>query len=271
MTIPLSDTEFKGSAPALYDRHLGPFLFEPFAAELAGRVCGEPVRKVLEVAAGTGIVTRALREALPAEMRIVATDLNGPMVEYGARRVAADNVTWAQADAMSLPYADGEFDLIVCQFGAMFFPDHVAAFREARRVLAPGGRFVFSMWAAVEFSPVAQIIERTVAAAFPDDPPGFLSRTPYGHGDPAVTQDELRRAGFATVRADVVDLTGRVASAFDAAIGFCQGTPLRAEIAARNATRLDEVTQAAAAAVAARFGDHPFDAPMRAYVYEARP
>ncbi len=266
MTAPASDAEFKGSVPEIYDRHLGPFLFEPYAAEVARRVRDVPVKNVLEVAAGTGILTRALRDTLPRDTRIVATDLNAPMVAYGARKVAADNVTWAQADGMSLSYADGEFDVVVCQFGAMFFPDRVRGFREALRVLAPGGRYIVAMWAPVEFSPVSQTVERAVAAVFPDDPPGFISRTPHGHGDPAVTQRELREAGFTEIRVEDVACTGRVRSALDPAIGFCQGSPLRGEILARDASRLDEVTQA----VAARFGNGPFDAPLRAFVFTAR-
>jgi SAM-dependent methyltransferase len=191
------------------------------------------------------------------------------MVAFGARRVAADNVTWAQADALSLPFADGAFDAVVCQFGAMFFPDRVQGFREALRVLAPGGRYILSMWAPVEFSPVSQTVERAVAAAFPGDPPGFISRTPHGHGDPAVTEAELREAGFGAIRVEDVACTGRVRSALDPAIGFCQGSPLRGEIVARDANRLEEVTRAAADAVTTRFGDAPFGAPMRAFVFTA--
>ena len=265
-----ADAAFTGSIPALYDRHLGPLLFEPYAEDLAERVRLEPARSVLEIAAGTGIVTRALRDALPSEVRIVASDLNAAMLDYAAQRITRGDVTWRQADAMSLPFADHEFDVVVCQFGAMFFPDRVRAFREARRVLAPGGRFVLNLWAAIEFNPVPDTVERAVAAAFPGDPPRFLSRTPYGHGDPAVTQAELREAGFSTVAVAVVERSGHAASAFDAAFGFCQGSPLGGEIEARNAGRLDEVTRAAAEAIAARYGDGPFDAPTRAYVYVAR-
>ena len=264
-----ADAAFTGSIPALYDRHLGPLLFEPYAADLAERVRMEPARSVLEIAAGTGIVTRALRDALPSEVRIVASDLNAPMLDYAAQRTGGE-VTWRQADAMSLPFAGHEFDVVVCQFGAMFFPDRVRAFREARRVLAPGGRFVLNLWAAIAFNPVPDTVERAAAAAFPGDPPRFLSRTPYGHGDPSVTQAELREAGFSTVAVAVVELSGHAASASDAASGLCHGSPLRGEIEARDAGRLEEVTRAAADAVAGRFGDGPFDAPMRAYVYVAR-
>jgi ubiquinone/menaquinone biosynthesis C-methylase UbiE len=259
---------FAGSIPALYDRHLGDMLFQPYAEHLARRAAPQPPRRVLEIAAGTGIVTRALHAALPSAA-IVATDLNAAMIAHAATRLSPPNVTWQQADAMSLPFGDAAFDLVVCQFGVMFFPDRVAAFREARRVLAPGGRYLFTMWASIEHSPLAEIVARAAADAFPADPPSFLSRTPYGHGDPAATEAELRAADFRHVDIATVDAPCRAASAFDPAIGFCQGTPLRSEIESRDPARLGPVTEAAARAVAARYGDGPIEATMRAFVFDA--
>lgn len=263
-----ADSAFVGSIPALYDRHLGQLLFAPYAAELAARARDEPASRVLEIAAGTGIVTRALLAALPAAA-ITATDLNAAMVAYAAAQVVAPTITWREADAMSLPFGAGEFDLIACQFGAMFFPDRLVAFREAHRVLAPGGRILLTMWAPIEYNDAADIVSRAAAEAFPDDPPSFLTRTPYGHGDPAVTEAQLRTAGFARVEVTAVDARSRSASAADPAIGFCQGSPLRGEIEARDAGRLAEITEAATRAVAARFGEGPIDAAMRAYVFDA--
>jgi SAM-dependent methyltransferase len=267
--VSAGDSAFVGSIPALYDRHLGQLLFAPYAAELAARARAEPPARVLEIAAGTGIVTRALHAALPAAA-ITATDLNAAMVAYAADRVVAPNVTWRAADAMALPFGAGEFDLIVCQFGAMFFPDRLVAFREAHRVLAPGGRMLMTMWAPIDDNEVADLVSRAAAAAFPDDPPSFLTRTPYGHGDPVVTESQLHAAGFARVDVARVDARSRSGSAADPAIGFCQGSPLRGEIEARDAGRLAEITEAATRAVAARFGDGPIDAAMRAYVFDAR-
>jgi len=263
------DAVFAGSIPALYDRHLGDMLFAPYADVLASRAAAQPPRTVLEVAAGTGIVTRALHAALP-NAAIVATDLNAAMIAHAATRLTAANVTWRQADAMALPFDDAAFDLVVCQFGVMFFPDRIAAFREARRVLAPGGRFLFTMWAPIEHSPLAGIVARAAADAFPNDPPSFLARTPYGHGDPAVTEGELRAAGFTHIENATVDAPSRAASAYDPAIGFCQGTPLRSEIESRDPARLAAVTESAARAVAARYGDGPIEATMRAFVFGAR-
>ena len=263
-----TDSAFVGSIPALYDRHLGPMLFAPYAADLAARVRTSPAKRVLEVAAGTGIVTRALHQTLPGAT-IVATDLNAGMIAHAAQQLAAPNVTWAEANAMALPFDAASFDLIVCQFGAMFFPDRVIAFREAHRVLVPGGRFLFNIWASLDHNEIPRIIAHTVAAAFPDDPPSFIERTPHGHGNPAVTEAELRDAGFSRVDVEIVELPSRAPSAADPAIGFCQGSPARMEIAARDAGRLTEVTEAATRALAQRFGPGPIEAPMRANVFDA--
>ena len=262
------DAVFAGSVPELYDRHLGPMLFVPFADDLARRAHERAASRVLEVAAGTGIVTRALHAALP-HARIVATDLNEGMIAQGAQRLTHASITWRQADAEALPFADDEFDLVVCQFGAMFFPDRVRAFKEAFRVLAPGGRFLLNVWSSLDENEIPRIVARAVADAFPNDPPTFVERVPHGHGDPAVTTAELHAAGFSTVDVEIVELPSRAPSAVDPAIGFCQGSPLRAQIEARDRARLGEITDAATAAVAERFGTGPIEAPMRAFVFDA--
>jgi SAM-dependent methyltransferase len=191
------------------------------------------------------------------------------MIALGARRLNDPKVTWRQADATALPFADGEFDLVVCQFGAMFFPDRGRAFCEAFRVLAPGGRFLLNMWSSLEHNEIPRVVARAAADAFPNDPPTFVERVPHGHGDPGVTTAELRAAGFSAVEVETVELPSRAPSAADPAIGFCQGSPLRMQIEARDATRLREITDAATAAVAERFGSGPIEAPMRALVFDA--
>jgi SAM-dependent methyltransferase len=137
-----TDVAFAGSIPALYDRYMGPLLFEPYARDIAARAAALGPQHILETAAGTGIVTEALARALP-QADIVATDLNQAMLDVAAERVRAANVRFQQADAQALPFADGEFDLVLSQFGVMFFPDRVGAYREVRRVLKPGGRVLF--------------------------------------------------------------------------------------------------------------------------------
>ncbi|PWC34768.1 SAM-dependent methyltransferase [Azospirillum sp. TSO35-2] len=263
-----ADKVFAGSIPALYDRYLGPFIFEPYACDLAERLAGFRGR-LLETAAGTGIVTRALARTLPAGVAITATDLNQPMLDHAAQALDAPQVTWRQANALSLPFGNASFDAVVCQFGAMFFPDKPAGFAEARRVLSPGGRFLFSVWDRIEENDIPAVVSDTVAAAFPDDPPSFLARTPHGYCDKERIRHDLRTAGFSRITIDTVALRSRAASAADPAIGFCTGTPLRHEIEARDAGRLDEVTDRAAQAVARRFGDGPIDGKIQAHVITA--
>ncbi|MGH6954929.1 MAG: class I SAM-dependent methyltransferase [Alphaproteobacteria bacterium] len=263
------DRTFSGSIPEIYDRYLGPMLFEPYAADLAGRVADRGAGRVLETAAGTGIVTRALARVLPAAVAIVATDLNQAMLDFAAARAATGTITWRQADALSLPFEDGSFEVVMCQFGAMFFPDKRRAYREARRMLRPGGRFIFNVWDRIESNEIAGTVSEAVARLFPDDPPRFLVRTPYGYHEIATIERELRESGFRGVEAESVELACRAPSPREPAIGFCQGSPLRAEIEAQDAERLQAATDAAAKALARRFGPGPIAGSMRAHVVTA--
>jgi ubiquinone/menaquinone biosynthesis C-methylase UbiE len=257
------DAAFAGSIPALYDRYLGPLLFAPHAADIAARAAALGPRRILETAAGTGIVTEALARALP-HSEIVATDLNQAMLDVAAGRVGAPNVSFQPADAQALPFADGRFDLVVCQFGVMFFPDRVAAYREARRVLRPGGRFLFSAWDRIEMNPVTATVGGAIAARFPEHAESFYRRVPFGYHDQALIQADLRQAGFTEIAVETVALTSRLI-ARDAAIGLVQGTPLRAEIE-QHGVDLDEATDTAAAALAGLDGT---DAPMSANIVSA--
>jgi len=264
-----ADAAFTGSIPALYDRCLGPFLFQPYAEEMARRAAALGPSRILETAAGTGIVTAALAAALP-EAEIVATDLNPAMLEVARQRTRSPLVSFQPADAQRLPFGDSEFDLVVCQFGAMFFPDRIGAYREARRVLRPGGWFLFDVWDRLEENPGAAAVQAAVAALFPDDPPGFLARTPHGYHDKARIETELVAAGFTPGVIETVHREGR-GRASDVALGKCQGSPLRAEIEARAPDRLDEATEAAAAALRALCGGaEEISVAMSALVVTAR-
>lgn len=265
-----SDVKFAGSIPALYDKRLGPLLFEPFADELAGRLAGLNAGSVLETASGTGIVTLALLRRLPPAVDLIATDLNQAMLDFAAAKSGMERANLRQADAAALPFPDEHFDAVVCQFGAMFFPDRVAGYREARRVLKRGGQFLFNIWDSLARNPIPQCVNDAIGEHLPDDPPRFFARTPHGHYDTGVIRSEIARAGFdEAVSLQTVTLTSHAASPHDCAVGFCQGTPLRAEIEARAPQGLAAATEAVAAALAARFGDGPFAAPMQAHVMVA--
>jgi SAM-dependent methyltransferase len=178
-----SDKVFTGCIPELYDAYLVPLLFEPYAADLAARLASRPLGRVLEIAAGTGVATRAMATALPEAVAIAATDLNQAMLDRAAARGTSRPVEWRQADAMALPFADGTFDAVVCQFGVMFFPEKGRAYAEVRRVLRSGGLFVFNVWDRIQENEFADIVTTALAALFPDDPPRFLARTPHGYHD----------------------------------------------------------------------------------------
>ena len=262
-----TDKVFAGPVPQLYERHLGPILFQPFAEAVAERA-GESDGVILETAAGTGIVTRAVAARVP-QSTIVATDLNQAMLDVAAERTAAGGVQWQQADAQALPFAAGSFDLVACGFGVMFMPDKQAAFGEARRVLRPGGRFIFTVWDRIESNPLMHVAEETVAKLFPHDPPRFLSRTLCGYYDRARIERDLRQAGFTSVGIEVVRRDSDVPSASEPAMGLCQGTPLRGEIEARDPQGPARATEAVAAALRERFGNGPFRTPLQALLVTA--
>ena len=264
-----TDKVFAGSIPEIYDRLMVPLIFEPYAADLAERVAAVQPQEVLETAAGTGVVTRALSSRLPADVRIVATDLNPPMLAHAAGRLSDARVEWQQADALALPFEDRRFDAVVCQFGAMFFPDKGRAYREAHRVLKPGGCLVFNVWDRIEANEFADVVTQSLAQVFPDDPPRFLARTPHGYHDEAQIRAELRTAGFAEVSAEAVEARSRAPSSQEPALAYCQGTPLRNEIEARDPSGLEAATERAAQALAGRFGPGPVDGRIRAIVFTA--
>jgi SAM-dependent methyltransferase len=264
-----SDKVFAGSIPKLYEKYLVPLIFEPYAADLAGRLSARPLSRVLEVAAGTGVVTRALAAALPAGVSIVATDLNQAMLDQAAAVGTERAVEWRQADAMELPFPDETFDAVVCQFGAMFFPEKSKAFSEARRVLRPGGTFIFSVWDKISENEFADAVEAALASVFPEDPPRFLSRTPYGYHDRRAVERDLAAGGFTTSpRIETVAARSPAESPRIPALAFCRGTPLKSEIEARDASRLDEATGAAAAVIAERFGHGSVDGKIQAHVVD---
>jgi SAM-dependent methyltransferase len=261
------DKVFAGSIPKVYDEYFVPLIFEPYAADLARRLAALRPKRVLELAAGTGAVTRAMDAALPSDAEIVATDLNPAMLEQAKQVWKGRRVEWRPADALQIPFEDASFDAVACQFGAMFFPDKPKGFSEARRVLRPGGTFLFNVWDRIEDNEFTDEATRALAEVFPQDPPRFMARTPHGYFDPAAIERDLAGGGFTKPPA-ILTLThrSRAASASDAAIAICQGSPLRGEIEARGPGRLEEATEAAARAIARRFGSGAVDGKIQALV-----
>ncbi|MBS0521600.1 MAG: methyltransferase domain-containing protein [Proteobacteria bacterium] len=262
-----TDKVFAGSIPENYDRHMVPLIFEPFAADLARRAASLSPAAVLETAAGTGVVTRALAPNLSAGARYVVTDLNQPMLDYAASRQGPDSrIEWRQADALTLPFEDATFDLVCCQFGAMFFPDRPSAYREARRVLKPGGHFLFSVWDRIEENVFADDVTNALARIFPDDPPRFLARTPHGYHDTAQIRSDLEAAGFARVAIDTRAEQSRAASPRVPAVAYCKGTLLRNEIETREAGKLDAATDYAESVIADKHGSGEVAAKIQAHI-----
>jgi ubiquinone/menaquinone biosynthesis C-methylase UbiE len=262
-----ADKLFAGSIPEFYERYLVPLIFEPYARDLAARVAAAKPQRILEIAAGTGVVTRALASALPETARIVATDLNPPMLEHAKTRMRDDGrIEWKPADAQDLPFEDASFDAVACQFGVMFFPDKTRAFKEARRVLKPGGRYFFSVWDKIADNEFADVVTEALAEMFPNDPPRFLARTPHGHYDIDDLRGRLKEAGFTAISADAVDARSKAATAREPAVAYVEGTPLRNEVEERDPARLEEATARATEAIAKHFGAGPVDGRIRAYV-----
>jgi SAM-dependent methyltransferase len=261
------DKAFTGSIAEVYETYFVPLIFAPYARDLAPRVAAAAPRRVLEVAAGTGVVTRALRAQLPASVEIVATDLNQAMLDVAAKTVTGGRVEWRRADATALPFGDESFDAVVCQFGVMFLPDKAKAFAELRRVLRPGGMLHFNVWDRIADNEFTDVATDALAAMFPDDPPRFMARTPHGYHDVAAIARDVRAGGFEkAAKIETVTKRSRAPTARDAALAICAGSPLRSEIEARAPGRLEDAVQATAAAIARRFGAGPVDGKIQAHV-----
>jgi len=271
--VPMSSTAsaFAGSIPAFYDEFLVPLIFHPYAEDMTRRVVAAGPRTVLEIAAGTGAVTRALAAALPAGVRQIATDISQPMLDRAmAHGVSRASVEWRQADALALPFAEATADVVVCQFGVMFYPDRVRGYREALRVLRSGGVFLFNVWDSLEANPFTLEAAQAIARMFPADPPRFMERTPHGYHDEARIRADLEEAGFTAILIETVPALSHADGAETVARAFCYGTPLRGEIETRDAAALDRSVETVAAAIAAKFGRGPVSAPISAKVVTAR-
>jgi ubiquinone/menaquinone biosynthesis C-methylase UbiE len=265
-----TDKVFAGSIPESYDRYLVPLIFEDFAENIAQRAESLSPHTVLETAAGSGVVARALTPRLSPDASYIVTDLNQPMLDYAATRQANDRrITFRKADAQSLPFEDAAFDVVCCQFGVMFLPDRQSGYREARRVLKAGGCFLFNVWDRIEENVFANDVTNALAFVFPGDPPRFLERTPHGYHDTVLIRSELEKAGFSSVVIETTAKQSRASSPRHPAVAYCQGTPLRNEIEARDAAKLEAATDYAAAVIANRHGNAEVAAKIQAHVVVA--
>ena len=261
---------FVGSIPQNYDQYLGPLFFHPYADDLVARVPVTPGMRVLETACGTGIVTERLLRRLAGQGTIVATDLNEAMFAHARRRgVDGSGLEWRQADATQLSFNDAAFDVVVCQFGLMFFPDKGAGVQQAFRVLKPGGRYLFNVWDALAHNAVARITHETVASFFPDNPPQFYT-VPFSLHDATPICAWLNDAGFQNVEWQTVTKVGTSPSATDATIGLIEGNPIYAEIMQRRPEALADIQSTVARNLAGQLGDHPVRCELRALVFTAQ-
>jgi SAM-dependent methyltransferase len=255
-----------GSMPEAYEKWLVPTVFGPFAVDLAARVAARTPARVLEVAAGTGALTRELARVVPGA-EITATDLNEAMVAFG--RARAPDATWQQADAMQLPFDDAAFDVVVCQFGVMFLPDKPAGYAEVRRVLTPDGTFLFNAWSTLATHEFENTFMAALERIFPTDPPTFLARTPHGYADPKRIVADLEAGGLRCTEVHTVTLQGRAESVAGLATGYCTGTPVRAEIVDRG--DLTTTTATVVRELEAQLGSGAITVGMTAHVVEATP
>jgi len=262
-------SEFVGSIPEIYDEHLGPLLFEHYAADLAARVTVPAGGRVLELACGTGIATERLRAALPDDVAIVATDLNEAMVDLARnKRGNLANVHYQVVNALDLPFEDGSFDAVVCQFGVMFFPDKPAGAREAARVLKPGGAYTFNVWDSLDRNSAIKVAQDTISGFFDGNPPAFLL-IPFGYHALDPIKALLENAGFGALDISVVPTVVERPSARSVALGCVEGNPGIHEIHARATAPAEKIVDAVAAALGENFGDAPLRTPLQAIVITA--
>ena len=262
------DVRFSGSVPANYERYMVPLLFRPYAEIVAGKAAGLASQRILEVAAGTGVVTSALAAKLPGAT-IVATDLNQAMLDVAAESVDAPNVEFKEADALALPFGDEGFDLVVCQFGSMFYPDRVRGHAEARRVLRTGGSYLLAIWDRLELNVLTDIAQKAMEQCFPDNPPMFMKRGPFSYCDPQSIDHDLRAAGFEDIWIETFQTVSRSPSAEDAARGLCYGSPMSMELEAYGPDALNDVFELIAQAAKKYEGPNGFEAPMSAHIVTA--
>ena len=265
-----SFTAFAGSVPQNYETYLGPLFFEPYAIDLVDRIKNiDTLSNVLEIASGTGRVTKHLVSKLPSKVSLVATDLNNDMLKVAESIVSAKNIQWQVADAHELAFGDNKFDLVVCQYGVMFFQDKPTALKEVNRVLKPGGTFLFNTWNELRYNALSQIAQTVLEEIYPDDPPKFLEKGPYSFYDQGQINRLLSDAGFVDISIVTISKTGTATTVDDVVIGILEGTPNYAYIMERNIP-ISEIKEKLKARLADQYGYNNLGLPMEALVVEAK-
>ena len=263
------NVQFSGSIPRNYDEHLGPLFFEPFSELLAERIAALAPSAVLELACGTGRLTRHIAQRLDKSARIVATDINPAMLEFAKQQLPNEDIEWNAVDAVSLPYPDKSFDLVVVQFGVMFYSDRTQAYREALRVLRPGGRMLFTCWNSVDKNPAAWATQGVVEKFFPVDPPAFYT-IPFAYHESVRIHEDVLTAGFDHVQMELLAPEGYARTAADAAVGLLEGSPIHTAIVDRDPLLLPAMRTELEARLVTRFGRVDLRVPLSAWAVEAR-
>ena len=264
-----SITAFTGNVPLNYETYLGPLFFEPYAQDLADRLPNNKYGKILELACGTGRVTKYLVQKLREDGTLVATDLNEAMLSIGREKVADPRIQWSRVDAHELPYDEESIELIVCQFGVMFFQDRPEAFKEAFRVLKSGETFLFNTWDHIRHNTLTEVTRKVMDQIFPNDPAPFLTKGPFSFFDKEQIHQLLADTGFRDITIDTVRITSTATSVQDCLNGIVDGTPIAAYLQERN-TPAEEVKEKVAAALEVYKGNGVLNLPMQAHVCYGR-
>lgn len=262
-------TRFAGSIPELYERFIVPLIMAPYARDLAKRVHARPGDRVLELACGTGALTREVVLQLPPTATLTATDLNEPMLAAARKTTESAHVHWQTANLLALPFDAASFDIVVCEFGIMFLPDKAAAAREVRRVLRPGGAYLFNVWGSLEYNPLPRLADEVVSRLYPENPPAFYGAVPHGYFDPQQIERDLRAGGFSHVDIDTVDLEATITTPEEAAVALIEGTPFANTIRDRGTVPVEAIRTALASAIERGLGGPGTRVPMRALVVQA--
>jgi len=259
---------FTGEIPKRYDQYLGPFIFEPYAIDLASRINTENLESILEIACGTGRLTNHLIKKLSSNTKLIATDLNEDMLSFAQQKIDNSKVTFQVANAQELPFEDNIFDLLICQFGIMFFPEKLNALKEMARVLKPTGEILFSTWDKIENNPIIYSTSNTIASFFKTNPPEFLT-VPFSMFDTQAIENLLQNAGFKNIAIEHIKMTGESPNAEDVTMGFVKGNPILQEIADRDATLPEKIIKAVKNNIIKNFGDKPTKSDLSAWVFSA--